>query len=347
MIFTSGSEIAFLAARWFTRGWTLQELLAPPFITFFDKDWNTLGTKWTLQNKISRATLIAEEHLWHPVRARVAVTMSWASKRTTSLPEDRAYSLMGLFNVNMPLLYGEGEKAFVRLQEEIIRNSSDDSIFAWKSDGSEISGILATSPNPFESSGDVIFLPPKVTKRKPYYMTNRGLAIEVNSTKYASPEVINILETKRYGFPEVLSLQLSSFFSSDNRKCCTIYVAGHSIKDQFFRVLCQKLCVEEMGPIEGVETIHIFKHMGYVDNFKSEVIPTAIRFDPHFKRRFLVSITPASDLSGAECRWIDQSTAIIDKPGDIFVSQIPRLPLRFEVLPTPVSLSLRSLGDLS
>ena len=63
--------------------------------------------------------------------ACVAVRMSWASKRETSRVEDVAYSLLGLFNVNMPLLYGEGRKAFYRLQLEIVKNSDNESIFAW------------------------------------------------------------------------------------------------------------------------------------------------------------------------------------------------------------------------
>jgi hypothetical protein len=58
--------------------------------------------------------------------------MSWASNRQTTRVEDIAYSLLGIFDINMPMLYREGEKAFIRLQEEIIKKSNDLSIFAWK-----------------------------------------------------------------------------------------------------------------------------------------------------------------------------------------------------------------------
>ncbi|KAF2206441.1 hypothetical protein CERZMDRAFT_115729 [Cercospora zeae-maydis SCOH1-5] len=90
--------------RWFTRGWTLQELLAPRNVVFFDCAWRYLGSKRSLADCLSRVTGV---------------------DRATSHVEDRAYSLMGIFGIHMPLLYGEGERAFVRLQEEIIKTSTD------------------------------------------------------------------------------------------------------------------------------------------------------------------------------------------------------------------------------
>ncbi|KAI5992016.1 hypothetical protein F5J12DRAFT_461928 [Pisolithus orientalis] len=71
--------------------------------------------------------------------------MSWAADRKTTRVEDRAYSLMGLFGVNMPMLYGEGEKAFQRLQLEIIRTSSNHSIFAWNPHRPRAGSVLAGS----------------------------------------------------------------------------------------------------------------------------------------------------------------------------------------------------------
>ena len=82
--------------------------------------------------------------------------MSWASSRQTTRVEDRAYSLLGIFDVHMALLYGEGgKKAFFRLQLEIIKSSNDDSIFAWTDDELPISGMLAPWPSAFASSGDI------------------------------------------------------------------------------------------------------------------------------------------------------------------------------------------------
>jgi hypothetical protein len=159
-------------SRWFTRGWTLQELLAPRHVRFFSSTWVFLGTKESMSPVISKITLIDISYLREERRdlrtASVAQRMSWASHRTTTRLEDRAYCLLGIFNINMPLLYGEGDGAFRRLQEAILRNSSDESIFAWWSGeqetvptrGSESAcGLLAHSPADFTKSSDIISWP--------------------------------------------------------------------------------------------------------------------------------------------------------------------------------------------
>ena len=151
-------------SRWFTRGWTLQELLAPEFVTFYDQDWVDVGTKRSLQHLISDVTGIDTDHLFQPRHASVAAKMSWASFRETTRPEDIAYCLLGLFDVSMPLLYGEGaSKAFERLQHEIIRSGDDESIFAWLTEslhfqpvGLQYGGMLAPSPEYFSRSGDIV-----------------------------------------------------------------------------------------------------------------------------------------------------------------------------------------------
>lgn len=120
-------------SRWFTRGWTLQELLAPSSVVFFSNDWQSLGTKAELSDLLSDITDIDVDILrgLDLGFASVAQKMSWASARHTTRVEDVAYCLLGIFNVNMPLLYGEGNKAFHRLQEEILKGSNDLSLFAW------------------------------------------------------------------------------------------------------------------------------------------------------------------------------------------------------------------------
>ena len=151
-------------SRWFTRGWTLQELLAPQLLIFYDRDWIEIGTKRSLQHSISNATGIDTTHLFKPDSASAAAKMSWASCRETTRPEDIAYCLLGLFNVNMPLLYGEGaSKAFGRLQHEILRSRDDESIFAWLTQtgnhqgrGLLYSGMLAPSPECFFRSGSIV-----------------------------------------------------------------------------------------------------------------------------------------------------------------------------------------------
>ncbi|KAI5981745.1 heterokaryon incompatibility protein-domain-containing protein, partial [Pisolithus albus] len=120
--------------EWFVRGWTLQELIAPQEVQFFNKDWVHIDSKRHLASTLEDITGIPCEVLTGGLagkRLSVAQIMSWAAERKTTRVEDRAYSLMGLFGVNMPMLYGEGKKAFRRLQLEIIREYCDQSIFAW------------------------------------------------------------------------------------------------------------------------------------------------------------------------------------------------------------------------
>ncbi|KAI0752983.1 heterokaryon incompatibility protein-domain-containing protein [Daedaleopsis nitida] len=127
-------DSSFRDSRWFTRGWTLQELIAPKVIFFMSENWHRLGTKLSLAPTIQQITGVDHDVLIHKRslgEVSVARRMSWASCRRTTRIEDRAYSLLGIFSVNMPAIYGEGAQGFVRLQLEIIRQSSDQSIFAW------------------------------------------------------------------------------------------------------------------------------------------------------------------------------------------------------------------------
>lgn len=167
----------FGRSQWFTRGWTLQELLAPHFLVFYDKNWKEIDTKLRLRKELESITGIA--HLMNFEDASVAQKMSWASRRTTTRVEDEAYCLMGIFGVNMPPLYGEGKKAFLRLQLEIIRISDDESIFAWLVKGEERqeTGLLAQSTRCFKYSHDIVE-PGFSRQRTPYTMTNKGLRIE-------------------------------------------------------------------------------------------------------------------------------------------------------------------------
>lgn len=95
-------EHEFRFSKWFTRGWTLQELIAPSDLMFYDSRWNDIGTKLDLQEIIQSVTGI--QHLFNFEDASIAQRMSWASKRETTRIEDMAYCLMGIFGVNMPPL---------------------------------------------------------------------------------------------------------------------------------------------------------------------------------------------------------------------------------------------------
>lgn len=113
---------AFKKSRWFTRGWTLQELLAPESVEFFSMDGQRLGDKQSLEETLHDITGIAIKALRGSRMCQFSVheRMLWAEKRQTTREEDAVYSLLGIFNINMSPIYGEGrEKALIRLQKRI------------------------------------------------------------------------------------------------------------------------------------------------------------------------------------------------------------------------------------
>ena len=183
------SDSVFAQSRWFKRGWTLQELIAPVDMVFFSKEWTEIGTKSTLCDELAGITGIEKGILTGTVDLQsvsLAKRMSWASMRDTTRIEDVAYCLMGLFDVNMPLLYGEGEKSFKRLQEEIIKNSDDQSLFAWTSQTTSADGhygLLARSPADFLKSGNI--MPYREWEPSaPFSISNKGLRIELHLMPY-------------------------------------------------------------------------------------------------------------------------------------------------------------------
>ncbi|KAH9936759.1 heterokaryon incompatibility protein-domain-containing protein [Epithele typhae] len=123
---------AFLNSRWHRRGWTLQELIASRVLVFYSTEWTCLGSKHELADRLEWATGISAVVLRFEspfTDVSIATRISWAAHRETTRPEDAAYSLFGLFGVNMPTLYGEGRHAFCRLLMEISKTSRDPSIF--------------------------------------------------------------------------------------------------------------------------------------------------------------------------------------------------------------------------
>jgi len=165
--------------RWFTRGWTLQELLAPTNVEFYNRDWAGIGTKKELCFRLGLITgipvsMVAGLDALHMYS--VAQRMAWAAGRKTTRPEDRAYSLLGIFDIHMPMIYGEGLNAFQRLQEEIIKRTADLTILAWKPNSQEGSfcSPLAALPDAFQTSHDI--------RRSPIYemafsTSNKGLQL--------------------------------------------------------------------------------------------------------------------------------------------------------------------------
>jgi hypothetical protein len=234
-------------SNWFKRGWTLQELLAPPRVVFFGHDWVDIGTRKNLEDLISDVTGI--HNFLEFETACVAQKMSWAVGRRATRVEDIAYCLVGLFDVNMPPLYGEGEKAFMRLQLEILKISDDESIFAWTQKNAG-RGLLASSPEAFRNSGSIRPLKSNDYEKgkrdffyrysHPFSMTNKGLSISLllipTEVVY---DMIGDATAKRYIF--VAPLNCSWEDNQESR--CAIFllkIAGGS-KEEYVRRWFPKL----------------------------------------------------------------------------------------------------------
>lgn len=178
----------FASSRWFTRGWTLQELIAPSSVVFYRQDWTVYGTKSSLHKEISSITGIPVRLTTQPGSLHdftVAQKISWASKRQTTRPEDLSYCLLGILGVYMPLLYGEGTRAFRRLQEEFMKIGSDPTLFSWSpTNVSEFETTehwdehvpLAPCPAAFQEAGEYRTIRP--LRYGPWSMTNVGMRVE-------------------------------------------------------------------------------------------------------------------------------------------------------------------------
>ncbi len=192
-------------SEWFERGWTLQELLAPERMDFYDWNWNPMGTREGLAEDIERVTGIATKYLQGPSNlseASIATKFSWMAGRVTGQVEDIAYSMIGLLNVNMTPQYGERRKSFMRLQRALVETIADESIFAWtvppaglqcfRRSGSASSapqwhpqedrwGLLAPSPDCFRDSRDIIIIGRKIVLRPGggYRFTSQGMHFDL------------------------------------------------------------------------------------------------------------------------------------------------------------------------
>ncbi|KAI1755813.1 HET-domain-containing protein [Xylaria castorea] len=203
----------FSKSEWFTQGWTLQELIASTCLKFFDTTWSLMFHVDKTNTNIKLSNIYGQEieHItgirrWHEYGSNqiiagikslegvpVATKLSWASGRNTTRVEDMAYCLLGLLDVNMPLLYGEGHKAFLRLQEEFIKKHHDLTIVSWglginRSEICDIEeafgpGCLAPTPRLFRGFRYVdlekIHNRLDEAPRLGWTMTTRGLHIEL------------------------------------------------------------------------------------------------------------------------------------------------------------------------
>ena len=134
-------EAHLRTSRWFTRGWTLQELLAPTHVEFFAKSRERLGDRRSLEVQLQQITGIPQEALRGGVLSDFSVTerKSWVAKRQTKKEEDMVYSLLGIFGVSMSIRYGEGkELAWQRLDSKIAKGKRSIEAAGFDANGSDI-----------------------------------------------------------------------------------------------------------------------------------------------------------------------------------------------------------------
>ncbi|KAF9483329.1 hypothetical protein BDN70DRAFT_328902 [Pholiota conissans] len=163
--------------HWFSRGWTLQELLAPRKFKFYGRDWKRLINSDScdkgnldIKKRIQMATGITPAHLKNPIFASISDKMQWAAKRQVTRSEDAAYSLMGLFRVNMSIAYGEGaHRAFSRLLQKILDTTHNNTIL----------DIFNFGGPPVENaSSDLLPATPRAYYFRSNYSFSRGPLIE-------------------------------------------------------------------------------------------------------------------------------------------------------------------------
>jgi hypothetical protein len=263
-----GQLSAIKSSRWFTRCWTLQELLASKTRYFFAGDWSLIEAPIDLNGVVAEVTGI-DQHVLEDRNMLptfpIAQRMRWASQRNATRNEDIAYSLMGLFDVQMPIIYGEGAtKAFRRLQTEIMQNSFDQTIFAWRSEAAS-SGFLANSPYHFRNTRRQLALwHPKTLS--PFHMTNVGLSIRVVILDEAAKRCPAFSDVQPGSIPHSLAaLQcdcrhenewLVLLVHLEPIKDTTIFVNGQSCKG-YRRIECNSFFHAAGKTLEGWPTENI------------------------------------------------------------------------------------------
>ncbi|KAG1800530.1 uncharacterized protein BJ212DRAFT_111655 [Suillus subaureus] len=291
----------FEDADWFRRGWTLQELIAPDNVYFFNKYWIKIGSKATFVDILEKITRIRQDILLGiPCKPSIAEKMSWAAGRKTQKIEDRAYSLMGLFGIHMPIIYGEGEKAFRRLQLKIMKSSDDQTIFAWKDSldyphPDRTRGLLASAPDVFLRGSPIVpiddsdLIDSLHTARSPnpFHNLPRGYSILNDGIRITLP-------MKEAGDAWLAVLRCKG---KDQKFPYGIYLTKRENCDGFLRTLPTKLQVLDSEDLKDLapQTIRIVVDHHILPTIKRRQFLTLQSTDPVWKHcGYYVCRTPGS-----------------------------------------------------
>ncbi|KAL4078956.1 hypothetical protein V8B97DRAFT_1097792 [Scleroderma yunnanense] len=287
-------------SKWFSCCWTLQVLIATRNIRFVNCHWVEIGTKTNLVSRLATLTNIPQGILshglpprQHPLRPSVAQIMSWSAKRHANRVEEHAYSLIGLFEVHMTVQYGEKENAFQRLQEAIIKEYNDHTIFAWF--GNERRGsVLADKPSCFEDSSDIIRLDPltafatecpeaiaQLKVHRGFQVTKRGIALWLpvirgsGSRKHAQAK----LACCRKGNPQLITLNLSAPFPEYDDVFLREIIdssppSGEPLFERLYFVHRQtRLIPQTFGHLTQPDEAFVEQYISQLDGNASDIVP--------------------------------------------------------------------------
>jgi hypothetical protein len=268
-LLATGMDDFLKNSRWFTRGWTLQELLAPKLVIFFDSNWRKIGDKTIWCDVISSITGIEKAILLDSSNIDdelYSKRIHWAAKRKTSRPEDIIYCLMGLFRVHLPLIYGEGAgSAFTRLQHELFKLAPATSLLTWGKlsehpidpEGSW-SNIFPypLAPQPMFAQSPQLFTEYPVWHRlhtsndtKPCVITNRGIETQVEVITHNTWLCKLGLDSRGVVKTYDLAIAILPFRTSEKEYIYLgILLSGNSLDGTYHRVSSYEGCMTVKVP---------------------------------------------------------------------------------------------------
>ncbi|KAI1858379.1 uncharacterized protein JN550_012744 [Neoarthrinium moseri] len=317
-------ESDFARSRWFTRGWTLQELIAPQNLKFYGADWKYIGEKKSMAGILSHITGVEERILAGRMqlnRVSVAQKLSWASSRVTTRVEDMSYCLLGIFDINMPLLYGEGSRAFERFQEEIARTTNDQSLFAWETTGYDHGSLLAPDISCFSRAGKIITWD-RLEDSGPFAFTNSGLEIRLPSLSVGTDP------TKRSAILACPSARIFRIASQSHRLAVVDIKAAEKAELRDVFILRMPSSTVEEGFSTSQESVKIWVRLEVDNNATTapefEVVDS---FPPQFWNRETLTFWMRKE------NRVQGAVHLLSKDGDEFVIAVgfTRTKTRFSI----------------
>jgi hypothetical protein len=356
----AGWDLAFAKSEWFTRGWTLQELIAPTCVEFFAENWVAVGTKFQLYSQIAEITGIDPDILIRKSSLddlSAAERLSWAAHRNVTRGEDEAYSLMGMFDVNMPLLYGEGrEKAFVRLQEAIYNATADHSMFLFRhSQHKDAHPLLASSPTSF---CDKIYCPSCLSQGRqnaPPYFWYRDIISSERWTTQAHEQIMTNVTMSRNEMSTVLPLlayrdvsRVLKFFGTDISRAHVTHVAvlNHTTKEYPQGAFCILLRRERGPDVDAYARLYVVPAiLPYVEDLKSLLVKTKLLVCPGPRTLEGESLAEVVFLLDSDAFCVDEWSATgVSSLSFASPSQHPAFKIQFKKLDStkvPIQVSCR------